>query len=324
MAVLPQTCFSNHYLSVPPGKHDTKYDADERVAVYAMLGGVPAYWERFDPQKSISENIRSEFLSYSSTLHDEPRLLLADFLKDPHNYVAILRAIASGAVTPKEIAGLAGLDEKSVPQYLNLLNETGFIARRVPVTKPLGSRLGRHMITDPFLRFYYRFLARRQAQLAMDASDQALEEIKRHLLDFIGTYTWEELCQEWLLRASVHDRLPFQPDQVGGAWTKKAQVDVIGINSMEKTLILGECKWSPRPIDRDVLEDLISKTEEFVPAEGRWKVYYLGFARGGWTEAARQFACYSQTTKTSGNNWQSVGIELITLEQVDNDLSAWS
>jgi hypothetical protein len=42
-------------------------------------------------------------------------------------------------------------------------------------------------------------------------------------------------------------------------------VDVVGINSMEKAVILGECKWSPRPIDRDVLENLIGKTDEFVP-----------------------------------------------------------
>jgi AAA+ ATPase superfamily predicted ATPase len=301
-----------------------KYEAHERVSVYAMLGGVPAYWERFKPQKSISANIRSEFLSYNSSLHDEPRLLLADFLRDPHNYVAILQAIANGAATPKEIAGISGLDEKSVPQYLNLLTETGFVARRVPVTQSLGSRLGRHRITDPFLRFYYRFLARRQAQLALDATDQAFEEIKRHLLDFIGTYTWEELCHEWLLRASVHDRLPYRPDQVGGAWTRKAHVDVVGINSMEKTLILGECKWSPHPTGREVLEDLLSKTNEFVPTEGRWRVYYLGFARGGWTEAAKELANGSKTSGFAGNNWQSVGIDLVTLEQVDDDLTAWS
>ena len=143
------------------------------------------------------------------------------FLRDPHNYVSIFRAIANGAGTPKEIARFSGLEEKHVPQYLNVLTETGFIARRVPVTQPPASRLGRHFITDPFLRFYYRFLARRQSQLALGVDEQALEEIKRHLLDFIGTYTWEELCQEWLLRATGHARLPFLPDQVGGAWTEK-------------------------------------------------------------------------------------------------------
>jgi AAA+ ATPase superfamily predicted ATPase len=309
------------------------YDADDRVAVYAMLGGVPAYWERFDAQNSVSENIRSEFLSYSSSMHDEPRLLLADFLKDAHNYVSILRAIANGAATPKEIAGFSGLDEKHVPQYLTLLCDTGFVARRVPITQTLGSRLGRHVITDPYLRFYYRFLSRRQAQLALEVEDQALEEIKRHLLDFthaphevqwVGTYTWEELCQEWLLRASVHNRLPFQPDQVGSAWTKKAQVDVVGINSMERTLILGECKWSPRPVDAVVLEELIGKTHEFVPAQGNWRIYYLGFARGGWTEAARGYVQSLIKTNPSGANWLGVGIELLDLEQVDNDLANWS
>jgi AAA+ ATPase superfamily predicted ATPase len=266
------------------------YTADERVAVYAMLGGVPAYWERFDPEKSVSENIKGEFLNYSASMHDEPRLLLADFLRDPHNYISIFRAIANGAGTPKEISRFSGLEEKHIPQYLNVLTDTGFITRRVPVTQKPASRMGRHYITDPFLRFYYRFLARRQSQLAIGVDEQALEEIKRHLLDFIGTYTWEELCQEWLLRATGKDRLPFLPDQVGGAWTRKAQVDVVGINSMEKTLILGECKWSPRAMDRHVLDDLIQKTTEFVPSEGRWRVYYLGFARGGWLSEAQGFA----------------------------------
>lgn len=300
------------------------YRADERVAVYAMLGGVPAYWGRFDPQRSVSDNIRAELLNYNASLHDEPRLLLADFLREPHNYVSILRAIASGAATPKDIARVAGLDEKAVPQYLSVLAETGFIARRVPVTQPLTSRSGRHFITDPFLRFYYRFLARRQSQLALGVEDQALAEIKRHLLDFIGTYTWEELCQEWLLRATGQQRLPFVPDQVGGAWTKNAQVDVVGINSMEKTLILGECKWSPKRMDRDPLEGLVQKTAEFVPSEGRWRVYYLGFARGGWSGAAQAYAQGLAPASLQGENWQAVGMSLLNLAQVDQDLAAWS
>jgi AAA+ ATPase superfamily predicted ATPase len=300
------------------------YQADERVAIYAMLGGVPAYWERFAPHRSVSENIRAELLNYNASLHDEPRLLLADFLHELHNYVSIFRAIASGAGTPKEIARLSGLDEKHVPQYLNTLIDTGFIARRVSVTQSLTSRLGRHFITDPFLRFYYRFLARRQSQLALGVEEQALDELKRHLIDFIGTYTWEELCQEWLLRATGKQRLPFLPDQVGGAWTKKAQVDVVGINSMEKTLILGECKWSPKAIDREVLEELVQKTEEFVPSEGHWRVYYLGFARGGWTQEAKSFAGMFGKSKIKGERWTAVGMSLLDLAQVDQDLAEWS
>jgi AAA+ ATPase superfamily predicted ATPase len=300
------------------------YSADERVAVYAMLGGIPAYWERFAPERNLSQNIRSEFLNYSASLHDEPRLLLADFLRDPHNYISIFRAIANGARTPKEIAGFSGLEEKHIPQYLSVLTETGFITRRVPVTKPPTSRLGRHFIADPFLRFYYRFLSRRQSQLALGVEEHALEEIKRHLLDFIGTYTWEELCQEWLLRATGHVHLPFLPDQVGGAWTRKAQVDVVGINSMEKTLILGECKWSPKAIGRDVLDGLVQKTAEFVPSEGYWRVHYLGFARGGWLHEAQSYAKTFGKMGIRGENWTAVGLSILDLFQVDQDLRDWS
>lgn len=97
-------------------------------------------------------------------------------------------------------------------------------------------------IVDPYLRFYYRFLANRQTQLALGVQDQTLAEIRRHLRDFIGANTWEQLCREWLLRASANNGLPVLVDQVGSAWTRTAQVDVVGINSMGKVLVLGECK----------------------------------------------------------------------------------
>ena len=301
-----------------------RYRPDERVAIYAMLGGVPAYWERFDPAASIDQNIRSQFLETNTLLQDEPRLLLQDFISEAHNYVAILRAIAYNNRTPKEIAGFTGLAEKHIPAYISKLVETGFVERRTPVTAPASARSGRHYISDPFLRFYFRFLSRRQAQLALGVQDQALAEIKRHLLDFIGTHTWEELCQEWLLRVGAQGKLPFSPDQVGSAWTKKAQVDVVGINPMEKTLLLGECKWSPEVMERSVLRDLVEKTAIIVPAQGKWTVYYLGFARSGWTAEAQQYANELVGQGLKGKNWQAIGMRLMDLKQVDQDLADWT
>jgi hypothetical protein len=229
------------------------YRPDERVAIYAIFGGVPAYWERIDPTSSISDNIRRQLLTPNNLMQAEPRLLLQDFVQEPHNYVSILRAIAEGARTQKEIGGRAGLAQGHISKYLSVLREAGFVERRVPVTATESSRLGRYHVTDPYLRFYYRFLFSRQAQLAMNEPDLALMEIKRHLLDFIGAHTWEELCREWTLRAGVRGVLPFAADQVGSAWTRQAQVDVVGINSMEKTIFLGECKWQDRPVSRSVL-----------------------------------------------------------------------
>jgi len=301
-----------------------KYHPDERVVVYAMFGGVPAYWEQFNPSISLDRNIKEKLLGGSNLVQDEPRLLLQDFVSEIHNYAAILRAIAGGSRTPREIAAESGLNDRHISMYLSNLADTGFVERRLPITEKAASRSGRHYIIDPFLRFYFRFLSRRQAQIAMGVQDQALEEIKRHLVDFIGTHTWEELCREWLLRATGHHVLPFMPDQVGSIWNREAQIDVAGINSMEKTLILGECKWDRHTIDLGVLTELVSKTEKVVPKEGDWRVYYLGFARSDWTQAAHAFSESLPKAKLKGENWHAVGMLLKNLEQIDSDLHEWT
>jgi uncharacterized protein len=299
------------------------YKADERVALYAIFGGVPAYWEQFDPNLNLDRNIKQHLLGDANLNEDEPRLLLQDFVSDIHNYASILRAIAYGYRTPKEVASAAGLNERHISMYLSNLLQTGFVERRVPVTETSTSRQGRHHITDPFLRFHYRFLSRRQAQLALGVRDQALAEIKRHLLDFIGTHTWEELCREWLLRASGKNLLPFLPDQVGSIWNREAQIDVAGVNFMDKTLILGECKWDRHPKDVGSLEKLIDKTDKVLPKDGQWKVFYLGFARRGWTSNAIEFAI-GEAKQAQGKRWQSAGMLLRNLDQIDDELAAWT
>ena len=52
------------------------YDAAERVALYAMFGGIPAYWERVDQSLSLSDNIRQQLLTPNNLMQAEPRLLL--------------------------------------------------------------------------------------------------------------------------------------------------------------------------------------------------------------------------------------------------------
>jgi hypothetical protein len=39
--------------------------------------------------------------------------------------------------------------------------------------------------------------------------EQALAEFSCHMIDFIGTHTWEELCSEWVLCAGAVGDLPF-------------------------------------------------------------------------------------------------------------------
>jgi AAA+ ATPase superfamily predicted ATPase len=302
-----------------------KYSAIDRVALYSIFGGVPAYWERVDPARSISQNIKLHLLTTNNLLQSEPRLLLQDFISDPHNYIAILGAIANGAHATKDIARVSGLQNVHVPKYLGVLTETGFVERRVPVTESGPSRAGRYHITDPYLRFYFRFLADRQDQLALGAQEIALAEINRHMIDFIGKYTWEELCREWVLRAGASNALPIMADEVGSAWNSKAQVDVVGINTMEKTLILGECKWTLSENERKVMAELVEqKAAQIIPTQGKWKVFFLGFSRSGWTSGAQAYQEEINRQPVHGENWISAGMRLITVDELDDDLVSWT
>jgi AAA+ ATPase superfamily predicted ATPase len=303
----------------------SKYSSVDRVALYSIFGGVPAYWERVDQSKSISQNIKLHLLTPNNLLQSEPRLLLQDFISKPHNYLAILGAIANGAHITREIAKFTGLQNVHLPKYLGVLIEAGFVERRTPVTEIAASRAGRYHITDPYLRFYFRFLADRQDQLALGAQELALAEINRHMIDFIGKYTWEELAREWTLRAGALGMLPVTPDRVGSAWNARSQVDVVGINSREKTLILGECKWTRSATERKVIAELVEqKAELIIPAKGEWKIFFLGFSRSGWTSGARAYQESINRKPVQGKNWMSCGMRLISLDELDHDLATWT
>jgi len=307
------------------GRFFPDYSAADRVAIYAIFGGVPAYWERIDPSKSIAQNIKSQLLTPNNLLQAEPRLLLQDFVSEPHNYIAILSAIATGAHMLREIASAAGLPTGHASKNLSILIETGFVERRIPVTGREPSRAGRYHITDPYLRYYFRFLAGRQEQLAFGIQEQALAEITRRTPDFIGKYTWEELCREWTLRAAAAGELPHLPDRVGSAWNASAQVDVVGINSMEKTLILGECKWTTTASGRKALADLVEeKAARIVPKDGTWKIFFIGFSRSGWSAGAEAYRDEIKRQPPSGPNWTSTGMRLVGLDQLDQDLAEWT
>lgn len=313
---IPFGCTSDYF---------TGYSAEERVAIYSMFGGVPAYWERINTGISISKNIRTQLLSTNNLMQAEPRLLLQDFIKEPNNYLSILTAIAHNARTPKEISTYTGLPNMHIPKYLGVLTDAGFVERKVSVTASPDSRQGRHHICDPYLRFYFRFLAERQSQLAMGIQDQVLAEITQHLIEFIGMHTWEEICREWTLRASTLGKLPVKMDQVGSAWNRTVQVDVAGIDHAHKTMILGECKWSNTPTDSDVLMNLVEeKCTRVIPQSDHWKVYLIGYSRKGWTDSARIYCKNMQGSLRNGQNWQVSGMKLVDLQQVDEDLKTWS
>jgi AAA+ ATPase superfamily predicted ATPase len=94
------------------------YPVAERVAVYAIAGGIPAYLERFNDRQSVGANIQRLFMRRTGMFRSEPFILVGDVIRrETQTYESILKAIAGGLRTPQEIGGLLGVSSS----YLALI-----------------------------------------------------------------------------------------------------------------------------------------------------------------------------------------------------------
>jgi AAA+ ATPase superfamily predicted ATPase len=234
---------------------------DEQVATYGILGGIPAYLERFDSQRSIRDNIVSEILSRGAPLYNEPRFLLMEELRDPHTYYSICQAVAFGRTTPNEIAQGAGLiDRGTASRYMDILREMRVLERVTPVTErnPERTRRGRYRLADPFFRFWFRFVLPNRSALESGDPEQVMDSKVAPYLDQHVSVAFEEICRQHLEDLNRAGSLPARYDRIGSWWRADAEVDVVAVAD-DGALLLGECKWSVNPVGTDVLDQLIRR-----------------------------------------------------------------
>ncbi len=139
-----------------------RWTARERVLAYGILGGMPAYLQRFDPMLALEENLLREVLRPEGYLFDEVQFLLRAELSNPTTYNSILSAVARGEEGVGErvgdIALRVGVDSTTANKYLHVLRELRLVEREIPLTDPdpLRSRRGTYRIADGFLAFHFR------------------------------------------------------------------------------------------------------------------------------------------------------------------------
>ncbi|HUV89627.1 MAG TPA: ATP-binding protein [Anaerolineae bacterium] len=293
-----------------------RYTAAERVAVYAVAGGIPAYLERFDDGQSVGANLKRLFMQRTGMFHSEPFLLIGDVIRrETQTYEAILKAIAAGSRTPQEIGAALGLTSSYLSPYLKRLESLRLVERRLPATVPrerrATSRNSRYHLADPYLRFYFRFIAPNLDLVEQELTNLLWERIGEEFRAFVGMTAFEELCRQWVLAQARAGRLPFLPEIVGSHWAADVQVDVVALNWRERAVLLGECKWGTHPVGRDVVRELIEVKTPQVLAElpeggAGWRAYHAFFARAGFTEAARA---------------QAADARLVDLATLDADLA---
>jgi uncharacterized protein len=221
-----------------------RWSLSSKAMAYFICGGIPLYLNFFNPAYSVEKNIEDQLLNEFSPLFREPEFLLREELRDIQNYYALLMAVAQGFSTNAQIAAHTGIPEKSLHYYLQQLVALGYVKRRHPLTgdKPIARNV-RYVLTDPLLRFWFRFVFPNLSFLQQMGSQRTMREIVRPQLDSFFGYCFENLCREALPKLYQQEGI-YAAFAVGEYWDKKVQIDVIGLRDDNWT-DLGECKWGP-------------------------------------------------------------------------------
>jgi len=173
------------------------YEVQKRLAVYATLGGVPAYLERWNDLEAILPNIERLFLQRTGWFRTEPMVIISVLTqRETANYETILKAITAGNHAREDIAVSTAIPSPSLSHYLPRLIELNLIDRRTPATVPLSqrrsSRLSRYYLADHYLRFYYRFLDPNLHLIEQSLIPRMREKIELNFRAFVAD-TFEEL-----------------------------------------------------------------------------------------------------------------------------------
>lgn len=231
---------------------------------YAIAGGMPLYLSRLN-RGSVHEAVCSQVLNRDGPLWNEGRVIVEQELREPRVHFGILERLASGESTLNEIAQPLGMEATSLTRYLTTLAGLRIASRKQPVGAVYNDRSGHWQLSDPFLRFWFRFVFPFQAELesSLRPGDLFDNEIAPALASHVAP-VFEEWCRQWLrVERGQH------VSTVGAWWGKAAnrfrragertseEIDAVGMKQGKVTLV-AECKWTTKRLGPDIVTDLDS------------------------------------------------------------------
>ena len=225
-------------------------DAAQAVREYAVWGGVPRYWELRENYDSLYDAIEHLLLTSEGTLYDEPSKLLYDEMRDTVQASSILSFIGNGANKLSEIAARAEMQATDITPHLSRLKELGFINKEIPFGESeKKSKKGLYHISDPLLRFHYRYVIPYRSLIELGNSQAVLNVFKNGENDYVSR-TWEELCRNHITAHGLDGIMYQMASRWWGSYYNEekqqylpVELDVVAESFDGKHLFLGECKW---------------------------------------------------------------------------------
>ncbi|RLV58307.1 ATP-binding protein [Parashewanella curva] len=258
-----------------------KFDAETMLNWWCLSGGIPKYLEWLANFASENDNIFEEVISdFSPFIKEGTHRLVEDFGSEHRIYFDILGAISQGNTSRSQIENYLGI---GVGVHLEKLEEDfDSITKMRPITSKETSRDVRYSISDPFLKFWFRFIHANKSAVEMEN----YAYIRRHIARDFETYSGWEL--ESLFEAILMESNQF--GRIGGYWDSKGknEIDIVAINDLDKKILIVEVKRNQQKYKE---AKLIEKSHDLLKKLKlkNYEITYRGFSLDNLIEVMDEF-----------------------------------
>ncbi len=241
-------------------KYYRNFDKEELALAYGVTGGIPLYMSKLDDKESMEDNIKDNFFDTSAYLFEEPGNLIKQECREPMQYNAIIKSIATGSTKMSEISGASGLNDTSaVSNYIAKLMSLGIIEKEFPF-KTETTRKTIYKLSDSMFQFWYRFIPANLSLIGQGAKDRVYSRVEKQIPAYMG-FVFEEICKQYLWQENLKGNLPIDFTDMGRWWgndpteKKQTEIDILADNE-ENEAIFAECKWRNEPVGEAEMKEL--------------------------------------------------------------------
>ena len=211
---------------------------------YSFWGGVPRYWELANDNGGGGKAAQRLVLDPLGVLHNEPKRLLLDDLRETAQAASILALIGQGCHRLSEIAARLGKPSTSLTRPFQRLLGLGLIRREHHFgASPKNSKKVLYRLGDPFIAFWFRYVEPNRSRLEAGAIASVLDEIKRDFSRYRGVI-WERLVRDAVAHLNIEGKnwLPGHRWWGAGSDETPLEIDVVAESADRNSLLVCEVK----------------------------------------------------------------------------------
>lgn len=245
--------------------------AAEAVEAFAVWGGTPRYWELAVEHPHRPTALRELVLSPLGVLHEEPRRLLLDDLRDTTQSISILSLIGQGCHRLSEIAARLERPATALSRPLQRLTELGLAERQLPYgAAARGQKRSLYRISEPFLRFWFRFVEVHRSLLEIRRFESVERDIELRFSQHAAE-VWEDLARQSVPFLDAFDHAWKTASRWWGPGSDRRplEVDLVAESVDGTKLLIGEVKWTSQTDPERLLQQLAAKAERLPFLAGR-------------------------------------------------------